>query len=185
MRAQPLLWLENGPRITPALVAWEPAPDWLGASTGLAGLWLPSQTSRDDSANLDSANLGWGRMRFRPFPQGGAGAWSATEVASTPLPTSVSWATMTNEHRPGASNAEMQALTVQDCAGPKSRCGQAGLPPKAPGEGPSCSFQLLGAPSAGGCVPWPAPIFTRPLPCGSLCDPPFLSGLGPVGLYPD
>ena len=34
----------------------------------------------------------------------------------------------------------------------RSRCSRAALPPEAPGEGPSCLFQLLGAPGVPGLV---------------------------------
>ena len=37
------------------------------------------------------------------------------------------------------------SLTIVETRSPKSRCGRAMLPPKAPGEGLFCLFQLLGA----------------------------------------
>ena len=86
-----------------------------------------------------------------------------------------------------AANCGVQNITHSsspnlDTRRVRSRCPRAALPPEAPGEGPSCPFQLLGAP---GCLPpVSASVFMGLLLC--VCVSPLLSlrrtlslGVGP------
>ena len=85
-------------------------------------------------------------------------------------------AAVTNDHRLGTSNIPYLSSSTLGTRHLRSRAPRAALPPEAPGEGPSCLFQVPGAPGGPGLVA--ASLLSLPLSsrgCSSVSVSPLVS----------
>lgn len=133
----------------------------------MPGLFLPSlpegtsQSQRERDGGQEAGRQG-------PSPQAGdVGAATSSHCAVDTKPTAVLmlvmcetdfvlWvmdacpgAAVTNDPKLGGlKTTGIRLLPFQEARCPKSRCRRAVLPPEAPGEGPPCLLQCLGAPGS-------------------------------------